>query len=350
MKFVGHCSSVLKCFKSDFMSIVSTLSKLDSEEGLGLQEKILRLDFILDYLFMSDIMFHLTICSKQVQSSFSLPWEFTKAIDSLIKTLNSCLDSLTTCNVQSPSCLDSKLYPGFCHAYDIITKKEYQGCPLMDLPISSTRTRSKNIDFESDDFLRNTVQVYTAYIRALKKNIELRFISNNNSSYTISKSLGELLDFSWLLYPSTNRHYSELRDVSIDTFKQFLNPFHFVSTKDDDIKQLLFEYIELCKYAFKAACDHRVNYSLLTFNHHVLKQFVSMNSEKCPLIYRFLSNVVAMQSSEAIVESWGSCIDHLHKNKPHTMEVTGGQDLTSDTGTVDKFAFIKLNGPPPGAA
>ena len=75
-----------------------------------------------------------------------------------------------------------------------------------------------------------------------------------------------------------------------------------------------------------------------------------MNSEKCPLIYRFLSNVVAMPTSEEIVESWGSCIDHLHKNKPHTMEVTGMQDLTSDTGTVDKFAFIKLNGPPPGAA
>ena len=28
----------------------------------------------------------------------------------------------------------------------------------------------------------------------------------------------------------------------------------------------------------------------------------------------------------------------------------GRQNLTSETGTVDKFAFIKLNGPPPGAA
>ena len=256
---------------------------------------------------------------------------------------------MTTYNLQSLSYLDSKLYPGFCHAHDVIIKKEYQGCPLMDSPITCTKTRSKSVDLQSDDFLKNTFQKYTAYICALKKNISNRFISNN--SYTVSKSLGELLDFSWLLYPSTNRHYSELKDVTIDTFKQFLNPFHFVSTKDDDIKQLLFEYTELCKYAFKAACDHRVNYSLLTFNHHVLKQFVSMNSEKCPLMYRFLSNVVAMPTSEAIVESWGSCIDHLHKNKPHTMEVTDGrQNLTSETGTVDKFAFIKLNGPPPGAA
>ena len=148
MKFVGHCMSVLKCFSSDFKSIVYTLATIDTEECLGLQEKILRLDFILDYLLMSDIMFHLTVCSKQVQRSSNLPWEFSKAIDSLIQTLNACLDSLTTCNVQSPSLLDSKLYPGFCNAYEIITKKEYQGCPLMDLPISTTTTRSKNTDFE----------------------------------------------------------------------------------------------------------------------------------------------------------------------------------------------------------
>ena len=80
-----------------------------------------------------------------------------------------------------------------------------------------------------------------------------------------------------------------------------------------------------------------------------MKQFVSLTSEKCPVLYRFLSNVVALPTSEVIVEIWGSCIDHLHKNKLHTKEVTGREDLTSDTGTVDKYAFVKLNGPPPGA-
>ena len=104
--------------------------------------------------FFFDIMFHLTICSKQVQSSFNLRWEFTKAIDSLIQTLDSCLDSLTTYNLQSLSYLDSKLYPGFCHAHDVIIKKEYQGCPLMDSPITCTKTRSNSVDLQSDDFLK----------------------------------------------------------------------------------------------------------------------------------------------------------------------------------------------------
>ena len=67
---------------------------------------------------------------------------------------SSCLDSLTTYNLQSLSYLDSKLYPGFCHAHDVIIKKEYQGCPLMNSPITCTKTRSKSVDLQSDDFLK----------------------------------------------------------------------------------------------------------------------------------------------------------------------------------------------------
>ena len=49
-------------------------------------------------------------------------------------------------------------------------------------------------------------------------------------------------------------------------------------------------------------------------------------------------------TSKAIVESWGSSIDHIYKNKHHTRE---GLEL-DNTGTVDKLVFIRLNGPPPG--
>ena len=165
----------------------------------------------------------------------------------------------------------------------------------------------------------------------------------------LPKSLGILLDFSWLLYPSSKEEYSDLANVSVESFKEHLNAFHFSPKNDHDLKQLLFEYTEMCQFAFKAACDYRGgNYSFTNFNQHVFKQFISSHSEKCPVLYRFLSFVVALPTSEAIVESWGSSIDHLHKIKPHTSEVTDKEDLTSETGTVDKFAFIKLNGPPPG--
>ena len=62
------------------------------------------------------------------------------------------------------------------------------------------------------------------------------------------------------------------------------------------------------------------------------------------MLFRFLSFVVSFPTSEAIVESWGSTIDHLNKIKKNVSET---QD-TQETGTVDKLAFIKLNGPPPG--
>ena len=37
----------------------------------------------------------------------------------------------------------------------------------MDSPITCTKTRSKSVDLQSDDFLKNTFQKYTAYICAL---------------------------------------------------------------------------------------------------------------------------------------------------------------------------------------
>ena len=57
-----------------------------------------------------------------------------------------------------------------------------------------------------------------------------------------------------------------------------------------------------------------------------------------------MSFVVAFPTSEAIVESWGSTIDCLNKSKRNVLEVQN----VHETRTVDKFAFIRLNGPPPG--
>ena len=82
MKFVGHCISVLKSFTSNFKGIISTL------ETIALQQKILSLSFILDYLVMCDIMHHLTYCSKSVQRECTFPWMFIESIYSLLNKLN----------------------------------------------------------------------------------------------------------------------------------------------------------------------------------------------------------------------------------------------------------------------
>ena len=58
-----------------------------------------------------------------------------------------------------------------------------------------------------------------------------------------------------------------------------------------------------------------------------------------------MSYVVSFPTSETVVESWGSVIAHLNKNKPNTQDAV---DNLVDTGTIDKLTFIRLNGSPPG--
>ena len=58
----------------------------------------------------------------------------------------------------------------------------------------------------------------------------------------------------------------------------------------------------------------------------------------------YLRGYVCLPTWEGILESWGSSIEHLFKIKPNTKE---GLEL-GNNGTVDKLAFIRLNGPPTG--
>ena len=74
-----------------------------------------------------------------------------------------------------------------------------------------------------------------------------------------------------------------------------------------------------------------MNYSLQKFNENLMKQFVFKYKENCPVLYRFLSFVVAFPTSEALVESLGSTIDCLNKSKRNVVEVENEQE----TETVD---------------
>ena len=110
MKFGGHCFSVLESFNSNFQSIIARLTSINSEESVGLLETILTVEFILYFLFMKDIMHHLSSRSKHVQLSSSLPWDFPSAIDNLLNTLNACFDNITKENVKN-STINKVLFP-----------------------------------------------------------------------------------------------------------------------------------------------------------------------------------------------------------------------------------------------
>ena len=118
----------MKSFESNFKSIVSTLGNLDTIETIGLQDAILRLEFVLDYLLMNDIMMHMTSCSKLVQRSSTLPWMFQNSIYSLLQTLKACQRNLSVDNLLTPNDLSVVLFPKLSICYDVITKKEYKDC------------------------------------------------------------------------------------------------------------------------------------------------------------------------------------------------------------------------------
>ena len=188
-------------------------------------------------------------------------------------------------------------------------------------------------------FLEHKVQMYVHYIDKLLDNIKTRF---QGGTFDICRSMGKLFDFNWLIYPSS---FEQMQDLdSFENFSAIVTTILFAPNRVSVLKQLFFEYKELYKFACDTAVEFRSEeYAANKFIQNMLKQFVNKYQSKFPVIHSFLSYVVSFPTSEAIVESWGSVIEHLNKNKPHTKEVTG----LHDTGTIDKLTFIKLNGPPP---
>ena len=69
MKFVGHCLAVLKSFSTNYASFITVLKEINTHKTEGLLKIILDLGFVVDYLFMKDVLYYLTICSKTVQKA-----------------------------------------------------------------------------------------------------------------------------------------------------------------------------------------------------------------------------------------------------------------------------------------
>ena len=138
---------------------------------------------------------------------------------------------------------------------------------------------------------------------------------------------------------------TDVEAVKEEDFKTMVEAISFSLRPENDLAELLFEYNQLHRFACNLATKFRNDGSITSdFNISVFKQFVARNKDTAKSLFRFLSFVACFPTSEAIVESWGSSIDHIYKNKPHTRE---GLEL-DNTGTVDKLVFIRLNGPPPG--
>ena len=88
-------------------------------------------------------------------------------------------DSLLLPNLQCNMLLNSGLFPNFFECSEVVTSKQYKGCPLVNLPITSVlQTRSRtanNPENSTDEFLNGKIEVYQEYLIKLTQNIEKRF-------------------------------------------------------------------------------------------------------------------------------------------------------------------------------
>ena len=110
---------------------------------------------------------------------------------------------------------------------------------------------------------------------------------------------------------------TDISKLTLTEFTEIVSKINFAPTFNQEIKKLLFEYKELHKFACDVAVDCRTENNFVQYIPNMLKQFVLKNKDTSPTIYKFLS---CFPTSETVVESWGSSIDHLHKNNPNTRE------------------------------
>ena len=239
MKFVGPSASIFTCFESDFESIIATLTKINNEESVGLLENILRVEFVLDFLFIKDIMSHLSKCSKDVQISCSLPWDFPNEINSFLNTLEACNDILKTKDDLSD--LNKQLFPGFSDCVEIISKKVFKNNPLLNVPISTPLTNQRNVNVDCDAFIDGQIEKYKEYLYALIDNLKKRFLSDG-STYQVCQKLGELLNFSWLLNPAIvcSKTITDMETVTCEDFSNIVEKTNFAPENENEIAQLFF--------------------------------------------------------------------------------------------------------------
>ena len=70
-----------------------------------------------------------------------------------------------------------------------------------------------------------------------------------------------------------------------------------------------------------------------------------MKAKKYEAICRFLDISVAMPTSEAICETWGSVIEAMTE---HQLRANDGSVEEGKYGTIEDRIMVRLNGPPPG--
>ena len=89
MKFVAYSQTVFKTFLNNYSAYVATA---ESYEDAALRDKLMSPEFIVNFLFVSDVCCRVAQCSQQVQISSLLPWQYPVYVESLKTDINMMIE------------------------------------------------------------------------------------------------------------------------------------------------------------------------------------------------------------------------------------------------------------------
>ena len=215
----------------------------------------------------------------------------------------------------------------------------YKDLPIPDKPVGLKILRYVKTDGPRPKF-RTFLLNAKSYLSSLLDNIKLRFDCDTTH---ICKKFQQLIDCNYLLYPSSNVSDNNPYNT-LEEFTSFVSDIPFVSRCSQSVKDLYFELRDVRQHLVTKLSEVRGEGETITMI-SLLKHIYRDNVDHYKIACKFMSFIVSFPVSEAIVESWGSAIDKIIKDKCSFKEHL---DL-DEIDLIEKLVFIKLNGPPPGA-
>ena len=215
----------------------------------------------------------------------------------------------------------------------------YQNLPIPDKPVGLKILRYVKCDGPRAKFRRFLLNS-KHYLSSLLDNITERF---DCSTTDLAEKFQLLIDCNHLMFPanylSDNDPYN-----SYDDFALFVEEIPFLNQCSPLLKDLYFELNEIRNKLIDKVKKIRGDGETISMT-TLLKQVYRDSIKEYKIGCKFLSFVVSFPVSEAIVESWGSVVDDIIKEKHRFKEFNQIEKFD----IVEKLTFLRINGPPAGA-
>lgn len=358
MKFASYSESVFNTFLGDYRSLVCAVEKCP--ESFALRDKLLSKTNMFIILLLADTYSILSSLSKEVQSSYHLPWQYVQFMENIqvhlevmIRHVENIASADSRLSRDSLCQMINELPEGFfkhtkLSSEFIMDSSTFKGVPLPDVPVSSKilRSLSASVGNEVVSEIVKCAKEFLKFLGSLKEQCQtyLNVDEDSNHCIKVIKIADFLFNLDFLIFPRNNVS-NEKAEKNFHSFQEFYDKISVCSYPfllSIDKRKLFFEYKQVLLWMTEKLNSARVTENILDFK-YLFKMTVTDLQQEYPLGIKLLKFLLSTPVSEAICESWGSVITNIMTKRP------AASDLTYDQiGTTDMLAFIMINGPPAG--